>query len=298
MSIMNDKITTVMNVNENQVRVMRINNEDYISLTDLARYKNPNNPSDVIKKWLSNYDTIEFLGLWEELSNENFNSAEFSLIKSEAPQRSFTMTPSQWCTRVNAIGMTFSKGKYSIGTYAHSDIALEFTSWIDNLFKIYLIKEFKRLKYNESYQEKIEWSVRRSLSKTNYRIHTDSIKENIVPKLTENQKQYVYATEADVINVALFGMTASEWRQNNPDLEGNIRDYTDILHLVVLSNLEVLNASMIDNNIKQSERLVKLNDTARKELSIISKDRNVLEIENLDKDSNYKLIDKKVIEIE
>ena len=280
---MNNKITTVMNVNENEVRVMRINNEDYISLTDLARYKNPNDPSDVIKKWLSNYDTIEFLGLWEELSNENFNSAEFSLIKSESPKKSFTMTPSQWCTRVNAIGMTYSKGKYSVGTYAHSDIALEFTSWIDNLFKIYLIKEFKRLKQNESYQEKIEWSVRRSLSKTNYRIHTDSIKENIVPILTEKQKQFVYASEADVINVALFGMTASEWRKNNPDLDGNIRDYTDILHLIVLSNLEVLNASMIDNKIKQSERLEKLNATARKEISILSKDKNVLSIDNLDK---------------
>lgn len=273
---MNDKITAIMNVNENEIRVMRIDNEDYISLTDLARYKNPDDPSDVIKKWLSNYDTIEFLGLWEELSNENFNSAEFSRIKSEAPKRSFTMTPSQWCTRVNAMGMTYSKGKYSVGTFAHSDIALEFASWIDNLFKIYLIKEFKRLKYNESYQQKIEWSVRRSLSKTNYRIHTDSIKNSIVPKLTEKQKKFVYANEADVINVALFGMTAKEWREKNPDLEGNIRDYTDILHLIVLSNLEVLNASMIDNNISQSERLEKLNTTARKELNVLSNDKNIL----------------------
>lgn len=284
---MDDKITAIMNVNENEIRVMRINDEDYISLTDLARYKNLNDPSDVIKKWLSNYDTIEFLGLWEELSNENFNSAEFGLIKNDAPKKSFTMTPSQWCIRVNAIGMTYSKGKYSVGTFAHSDIALEFASWIDNLFKLYLIKEFKRLKYNESYQEKIEWSVRRSLSKTNYRIHTDSVKENIVPKLTVKQKQFVYANEADVINVALFGMTAGEWRKNNPNLEGNIRDYADILHLIVLSNLEVLNASMIDNGIKQIERLEKLNATARKELSILAKDKNVLGIEKLDK----KLID-------
>ena len=150
------------------------------------------------------------------------------------------MTPSKWCTCVNAVGMTYSKGKYSVGTFAHSDIALEFAAWIDNLFKLYLIKEFKRLKYNESYQEKIEWTVRRSLSKTNYKIHTDSIKENIVPKLTERQRQFVYANEADVINVALFGMTAGEWRDNNPNLEGNIRDYADILHLIILSNLEVL----------------------------------------------------------
>lgn len=290
---MNDKITAIMNVNENEIRVMRVNDEDYISLTDLARYKNPNDPSDVIKKWLSNYDTTEFLGLWEELSNENFNSAEFSRIKSESPKKSFTMTPSQWCKRVNAIGIIYSKGKYSTGTFAHSDIALEFASWIDNLFKLYLIKEFKRLKYNESYQEKIEWSVRRSLSKTNYRIHTDSIKENIVPKLTEKQKQFIYANEADVINVALFGMTASEWRNKNSHLEGNIRDYTDIIHLIILSNLEVLNSSMIANNIKQSERLEKLNTEARKELNIFSKDKNILNIEKLDSNQSTILIDTK-----
>ncbi len=278
---MNNKIMTVLNVKENEIRVMRIGNEEYISLTDIAKYKNTKDPSDVIKKWLSNYDTIEFLGLWEELSNEDFNSAEFSRIKNEAPKKSFTMTPSQWCTTVNAIGMTYSKGKYSIGTFAHSDIALEFASWIDNLFKLYLIKEFKRLKTNESYQNNIEWSVRRSLSKTNYRIHTDSIKENIVPKITEKQKKFIYANEADVINVALFGMTAKEWREKNPDLNGNIRDYTDILHLVVLSNLEVLNASMIDNNISQSERLEKLNLTAMKELSILNNDKNVIGIQKL-----------------
>ena len=291
---MNDKITAIMNVNENKIRVMRINNEDYISLTDLARYKNPNDPSDVIKKWLSNYDTIEFLGLWEELSNENFNSAEFSRIKSEAPKRSFTMTPSRWCTEVNAIGLTYSKGKYSVGTFAHSDIALEFASWIDNLFKLYLIKEFKRLKYNESYKKKIEWSVRRMLSKTNYRIHTDSIKNSIVPKLTEKQKKFVYADEADVINVALFGMTAKEWRANNPDLEGNIRDYTDVLHLVILSNLEVLNANMIENDISQRERLEKLNNTAKKELEILINDKNIIGIQRIDNDTSQKLIDTKV----
>lgn len=284
---MDNKIRTIMNVKEKEIRVMWIDDEDYISLTDLAKYKNPEDPSDVIKKWLSNYDTIEFLGLWEELSNENFNSAEFSLIKLEAPKKSFTMSPSQWCTRVNAKGMTYSKGKYSVGTFAHSDIALEFASWIDNLFKIYLIKEFKRLKYNETYQGKIEWSVRRSLSKTNYRIHTDSIKENIVPTLTDKQKMFVYANEADVINVALFGMTAKEWRENNPRLEGNIRDYTDILHLVVLSNLEILNASMIENNISQKERLEKLNDTAKRQISILANDNNIIGISKYD---NKKMI--------
>ena len=283
---MKNKITTIMNVNDNEIRIMRIENEDYISLTDLAKYKNPNTPSDVIKKWLSNYDTIEFLGLWEELSNENFNSAEFSQIKNDAPKKSFTMSPSQWCTKVNAKGIISNKGKYSIGTFAQSDIALEFASWIDNLFKLYLIKEFKRLKYNEAYQNKVEWSVRRILSKANYRIHTDSIKENIIPLLTDSQKKYIYADEADVINVALFGMTAKEWREQNPNLEGNIRDYADILHLVILSNLEVLNADMIDNNIPQSERLEKLNLTAQKQLVKLSSNKKLKEIEMLEKKYN------------
>ena len=290
---MNTKATTIMNVNDNEIRVMRVDNEDYISLTDLARYKNPKEPSDVIKKWLSNYDTIEFLGLWEELSNENFNLAEFSRIKSEAPKRSFTMTPSQWCTRVGAKGLIPSKGKYSIGTFAHSDIALEFASWIDNLFKLYLIKEFKRLKYNESYQREIEWSVKRSLSKTNYRIHTDSIKEYIVPKLTEKQKKFVYANEADVINVALFGMTAREWREKNPNLEGNIRDHTDILHLVILSNLEVLNSNMIENGISQKERLEKLNNNAIREIEILKNDNNIVRIQTIDTNCKNKLIENK-----
>lgn len=271
-----ETIATIMNVNKNEIRVIRVYDEDYISLTDIARYKNPDNPSDVIKKWMSNYDTIEFLGLWEELSNEKFNLAEFSLIKSKASYRSFTMSPSQWCTRVNAKGMTYSKGKYSIGTFAHPDIALEFTSWIDSLFKLYLIKEFKRLKYNESYHEKIEWSVRRSISKTNYKIHTKSIKENIIPTLTDEQKKSIYANEADVINVALFGMTAKEWRDKNPTLNGNIRDYTDIIHLVVLSNLEVLNANMIDNNVPQNERLIKLNTIAKKELEMLINDKSIV----------------------
>lgn len=280
---MNNKITSTMNVKEKEIRVMKINGEDYISLTDLARYKNAKEPSDVIKKWLSNYDTIEFLGLWEEISNENFNSAEFSLIKNESPKKSFTMTPSQWCTRVKSKGLISSKGKYSIGTFAHSDIALEFASWIDSLFKLYLIKEFKRLKQSEAYQNKIEWSVRRSLSKTNYKIHTNSIKENIVPSLTVDQKKYIYADEADVINVALFGITAKEWREQNPNLEENIRDYTDILHLVILSNLEVLNASMIDNNIPQSERLEKLNLIAQKQLEKLSSNKNIKQLEILEK---------------
>ena len=188
----------------------------------------------------------------------------------------------------NAKGFVSKRGKYDGGTFAHPDIALEFASWIDPAFKLYLIQEFERLKYNENYQGQIEWSVRRSLSMTNYKIHTDSIKENIVPILTEYQKNFVYANEADVINVALFGMTAKQWRENNPNLVGNIRDYADILHLVILSNLEVLNANMIENNINQKDRLEKLNSTAKKQLQILINDKNIIGIEKHD---NLKLIE-------
>ena len=205
------------------------------------------------------------------------------------------MSPSRWINLTNAIGFISKRGKYDGGTFAHPDIALEFASWIDPAFKLYLIKEFERLKYNENYQNEVEWSVRRMLTKTNYKIHTDSIKGIIVPKLTEKQKQYAYADEADVINVALFGQTAKEWRSNNPDLKGNIRDYTDVLHLVVLSNLEVLNASMIDNNIIQSERLEKLNATAQKELSILSNEKNILGIQK--SDNNKELIETKQVKV-
>ena len=279
---MNEKIITKMHVKDNLVKVMRVNGVDYISLTDLARYKNPNNPGDVIIKWMSNKSSFDFYSLWEELFNDNFKLAEFREFKNDAANNSFTMSPSRWISFTNSKGFISKRGKYDGGTFAHPDIALEFASWIDPAFKLYLIKEFERLKYNETYQERIEWSVRRSLSKTDYRIHTDSIKENIVPTLTDKQKLFIYANEADVINVALFGMTAKEWRENNPDKEGNIRDYADILHLVVLSNLEVLNASMIENNISQKDRLEKLNKTARRQINILTNDSNIVGITKLD----------------
>lgn len=280
---MNDNVITKMHVKDNLVKVMRVNGVDYISLTDLASYINPNDPSGVIRNWMSTRNSFSFYSLWEELSNPDFNSVKSHGIKiDEVPYNRFTMTPNRWKKEFNAIGIIPSSGKYSKGTFAHPDIALEFASWIDPAFKLYLIKEFERLKYNETYQERIEWSVRRSLSKTNYRIHTDSIKENIVPTLTDKQKLFIYANEADVINVALFGMTAKEWRENNPDKEGNIRDYTDILHLVVLSNLEVLNVSMIENNISQKDRLEQLNKTARRQINILANDGNIVGITKLD----------------
>lgn len=280
---MNEKIITKMHVKDNLVKVMRVNGVDYISLTDLASYINPNDPSGVIRNWMSTRNSFSFYSLWEELNNPDFNSVKSHGIKiDEVPYNRFTMTPNRWKKEFNVIGIIPSSGKYSKGTFAHPDIALEFASWIDPAFKLYLIKEFERLKHNETYQERIEWSVRRSLSKTNYRIHTDSIKENIVPTLTDKQKLFIYANEADVINVALFGMTAKEWRENNPDKEGNIRDYTDILHLVVLSNLEVLNASMIENNISQKDRLEQLNKTARRQINILANDGNIVGITKLD----------------
>ena len=240
-------IKTQMKVKDNLVRVMQVGETDYISLTDLAKYQNSNDPSAVIRNWMSNKNSFDYYSLWEEINNEDFNSVESHRIKiDEVGYNRFTMTPNRWKKEFNAIGIIPSSGKYSIGTFAHPDIAFEFASWLNVEFKLYLITEFERLKQNESCQNKIEWSVRRELARTNYRIHTDSIKENLVPTLTEKQKLYVYANEAEILNVALFGMTSKEWKDKNQNLEGNIRDYANILQLVILSNLENLNAEMIE----------------------------------------------------
>ena len=280
-----------MNVNNRQVRVMRVDNVDYISLTDLAKYQNENDPSGVIRNWMSNKNSFDFYNLWEELHNENFNSVESHRIKiDEVGYNRFTMTPNRWKKEFNAIGIIPSSGKYSVGTFAHPDIAFEFASWLNVEFKLYLITEFERLKQNESYQNKIEWSVRRELAKTNYRIHTDSIKENLVPTLTEKQKLYVYANEADILNVALFGMTAKEWKDKNPTLDGNMRDYANILQLVILSNLENLNSEMISQGIEQKVRLEKLNNIAKKQYSILQDSKGIKKIEMLDDNSNTKLL--------
>ena len=281
---MKNKIATIMNVNNNEVKVIMVGNEEYISLTDLARYKNKYNPGDVIIKWMSNKSSFDFYCLWEELFNENFKLAESREFKNDSSTQSFTMSPSRWISMTTAKGMISKRGKYNSGTFAHSDIALEFASWIDPAFKLYLIKEFKRLKHKEGKEKKIEWSVRRCLSKTNYRIHTDSIKENLIPKLSNKQKEFVYAKKTDILNIALFGMTTKEWKNRNPNLNGNIRDYADILHLIILSNLKALNANMIKNNIIQKERLEKLNMIARKELEILIDNKNILRIQKLDND--------------
>ncbi len=275
-------IKTEIRVKDTPVNVIRIDNTDFISLTDLAKYQNSSDPSFTVKNWLRKVSTIDYIGLWEQLHNFNFNLVEFDQIKTEYGKNSFAMSPTQWIKRTNSIGLISKGGRYSIGTFAHPDIAFEFASWLSPEFKLYLITEFERLKIKESYQNKIDWSVKRELSKTNYIIHTDSIKEFIVPTLTEKQKQYVYANEADVLNVALFGMTAKEWRDKHPNLNGNIRDYTDILHLIVLANLENLNADLITSGISQSKRIVKLNNTAKKQLELLKNSSSVCRLEKMD----------------
>lgn len=273
-------IKTEMNVNNEKISVMRIGNEEYISLTDLAKYANPTDPSGVIRNWMSNKNSFEFYSLWEELNNENFNSVESHRIKiEEVGYNRFTMTPSRWKKDFNAIGIIPSSGKYSAGTFAHSDIALEFASWLSPEFKLYLIKEFERLKRNEAYQEKIDWNASRILSKANYKIHTDAIKKSIVPNLvTDNQKKHAYSTEADLLNVALFGMTAKEWKDKNSGLKGNQRDYADIRQLLVLCNLENINAVMINDKIAKPTRLEKLNKIAIEQLKILENDENLTKL--------------------
>ena len=284
----NHMVTTEMIVKETKVGVMRVGKVNYISLTDLAKYQNSSDPSFTVKNWLRRITTIDYIGLWEGIHNDNFNLVEFDQIKNEYGRNSFAMSPTQWIKRTNAIGIISKGGRYSIGTYAHPDIAFEFASWLSPEFKLYLITEFERLKYNEAYQQKIDWQANRLLSKLNYVVHTDAIKNNIVPELTEKQKKFVYAEEADVLNVALFGMTAKEWRENNPKLaeEGNMRDYTDLLHLVILNNLQNTNAQLIEEKVSQRDRLIKLNKIAKKQMQILKNNKNIKELETLQKQVN------------
>ena len=282
-----DIIKTEIYVENNEVSVIRINNKEYISLTDLARYANPEEPKIPVQSWMRNKDVISYLGLWEKLNNENFKGHEFETFENEAGKHSFYMSPQKWIKETNAIGI-ISKSGNNGGTFAHSDIAFEFASWLSPEFKLYLIQEFERLKKNESYQYKIEWQANRVLSKVNYLIHTDAIKINIVPVLTEEQKRYAYAEEADVLNVALFGMTAKQWRTQNPELaeKGNMRDYTDLLYLVILSNLENTNAELINAGMPQNERLIKLNESARRQMRVLENNKGIKELENLQKEIN------------
>ena len=283
-----DLITSEIIVKENKIGILRVGNANYISLTDLAKYQNSSDPSFTVKNWLRRINTIDYIGLWEELHNLDFNLVEFDQIKTEYGKNSFAMSPTQWIKRTNAIGIVSKGGRYSIGTYAHPDIAFEFASWLSPEFKLYLITEFERLKTNEAYQKKIDWQANRILSKLNYVVHTDAVKTYIVPTLTEEQKKFVYAEEADVLNVALFGMTAKEWRESNPELakNGNIRDYTDLLHLVILNNLQNTNAELIEEKVPQSERLIRLNNSARRQMEVLKDNKSIKDLELLQKQVN------------
>ena len=278
-----DLVKTEINVIDNKIGIMRIGDVDYISLTDLARYADAEEPRLPIRDWMRNKEVISYLGLWESMNNKNFKGGEFATFKNEAGSNKFKMSPQKWIKETNAIGIVSKSGRYDGGTFAHPDIAFEFASWLSPEFKLYLIKEFERLKSNEMYQQKIEWHANRLLSKLNYVVHTDAVKNYIVPTLTEEQKRFVYAEEADVLNVALFGMTAKEWRQENPELakKGNIRDYTDLLHLVILNNLENTNAEFIKLGMSQSERLISLNNSARNQMEILKNNNGIKELELL-----------------
>jgi hypothetical protein len=247
---------------ETDVSVYTKEQEDYICLTDIARYKNAEGTDDLIRNWLRNRNTIEFLGIWEQLHNPGFKPVEFDGFRKSAGLNSFTLTPKQWIEKTGAIGLISKSGRYG-GTFGHKDIAFEFASWISVEFKLYLIKEFQRLKNEEIQSKRLEWNLQRTLSKINYRIHTDAIKETLLPPtLSKKQISVLYASEADVLNVALFGKTAREWRDENPDKTGNIRDYAALEQLVILTNLESINAVLVRQGLAQSQRLIKLNETA------------------------------------
>ncbi len=243
---------------------------EFISLTDIAKYKS-DEPNDVIKNWMRSRDTVEFLGLWETLHNPNFKPVEFDGFRKQAGLNAFTLSPTKWIESTNAIGIISKAGRYG-GTYAHSDIAFEFASWISAEFKLYIIKDYKRLKNDENSKLSLNWNLNRELSKINYKIHTDAIKENLIPpELTQAQKSFTYANEADMLNVALFGMTAKEWRETNPDKSGNIRDYATLNQLLVLANMESYNAILINQSIPQQERLVLIRDLVVKQLEATEK---------------------------
>jgi len=269
---------TKIKVLDTDITIIKQNEEDYISLTDMAKSKNPNDANEIIRNWLRNRNTIEFLGIWEKIYNPNFKTVEFDGFKKEAGLNSFTLSSKKWVDKTNAIGIISKAGRYG-GTYAHQDIAFEFGMWISAEFKIYLVKEFQRLKNEELKQ--LGWDIKRNLTKINYRIHTDAIKENLIPKsLNSQQINFVYASEADILNVALFGITAKEWRDINGDKKGNIRDEANAYQLVCLANLESLNSHFINEGLSQSQRVQKLNQVAISQMQILIKDDTIKKLES------------------
>lgn len=268
-------------VNGLVINLRREKGDEYISLTDIARKKNPLEPKDVVKNWLRSKSTIEFLALWEKINNPDFKGVEIDSLLFQAGSNSFTLSPSKWVESTKAIGIITSAGKYG-GTFAHSEIALEFASWVSPEFKLYLITEIKRLKTAESDQQNLNWSIQRTLAKINYKIQTDAIKESLVPKsLTKNQTSIIYANEADLLNVALFGLTAEQWKNNNPRFDGNMRDHATLEQLVVLSNMESINGLLIQQNISASERILQLNQVAISQIKSLLTAKGIKILKNL-----------------
>ncbi len=266
---------------ENDVTVIKVEESDYISLTDMLKAKDGD---FFISDWLRNRNTVEYLGIWERIHNPSFNYGEFAIIKSQVGLNNYKISVKEWVIKTNAIGLVAKTGRYG-GTYAHSDIAFEFGMWISAEFKIYLIKEFQRLKEQE--QKQLGWDIKRNLTKINYRIHTDAIKNNLIPNILEqSQINYLYASEADILNVALFGQTAKEFKEQNTDKKGNIRDYVDVSQLVCLANLETLNALFIEEGMEQSKRLVKLNQIAINQMKILVDDKRIQYLEDKEHDKN------------
>ena len=267
--------STKLNVLGTEITILKIQQEDFISLTDMLQAKDGD---FFISDWLRNRNTIEYLGIWEQINNPDFNYGEFAIIKSQAGLNNYKISAKEWVEKTNAIGLFAKAGRYG-GTYAHKDIAFEFGMWISAEFKLYLIKEFQRLKELESAQ--FDWDIRRNLSKINYRIHTDAIKQKLIPeKLSSQKASMIYANEADVLNMALFGQTANQWREENPDKKGNIRDYANASQLVCLANLETLNAHFIQNGVPQRERIQLLNATAISQMEILLKDHSLNKLES------------------
>ena len=267
-----------INANGKEITLLA-NNTDYVSLTDIAKYLDPDNPRFIIQNWMRNRNTIEFLGAWESINNPNFNRLEFDTVRNASGTNAFVLTPQRWIAETNAIGITSKAGRYG-GTYAHSDIAFEFASWISPEFKLYIIQDYQRLKQEEAYRNQLDWKVNRYISKLNYTIQTDAIKENIVPTLQPSQISYAYSSEADLVNVALFGMTAKEYKKAFPEKDGNQRDNATIEQLLVLNNLQSLNAEMIKQGLSQSNRLTELNRIAKEQLEVLYKN-NQKALDNL-----------------
>jgi hypothetical protein len=266
----NKPVNAIIHVRGAEITLLQREDGDYISLTDIAKSRNPEHPDDLIRNWLRNRNTLELIGIWEQIHNDDFNPVEFDGIKKQAGLNSFTLTPKQWIDRTAAIGIVSKAGRYG-GTYAHTDLAFEFASWVSVEFKLYLIKEFQRLKADENRRLSLGWNLSRTLAKINYRLHTHAIQSHLIPaEVTPKQASFTYANEADILNVALFGKTAREWREDNPGKDGNMRDHASLEQLLVLANLESMNAEFIHMALPQSDRLKRLNAIAIRQMQTLA----------------------------